>query len=214
MNINRRSMLQLLSSFSATLALPSLADTGGHKQSTDDDYKALVCLYLYGGNDSWNLLVPLKNEHDEASKGRGYQTYQARRADMSIHAEALPLPTTISAVAQNAYFSSSLENSYRRGVFPIAQDHWGIHGCAPELAHLWKSNKLAWVINTGVLKSPFKGKQQTLKNRPAFLFAHNHQQHALFTGDATGNSRYGWGMGHSSSLWRFFRCLVKDELGY
>jgi len=27
----------------------------------DNDYKALVCLFLSGGNDSYNMLVPLDN---------------------------------------------------------------------------------------------------------------------------------------------------------
>ena len=204
MKLNRRYTLQLLSSLFASSALPVFANAESgsvKKRNQADDYRALVCLYLYGGNDSWNLLVPLSTEIDGSLKGRGYQTYKSRRADMAIEANSLPLNVSISSAQQNPYFSPSLEQAYHKGVFPIEDSRWGLHGCAPELAQLYAENKLAWIANTGVLPRRIRASSLTQENKPAFLFAHNHQQHALFTADASGNSRYGWA-GMLADVWK------------
>ena len=48
------------------------------------DYKALVCIFFFGGNDSNNLIVPI----DSA----GYTNYQTIRANLAIsQASLLPL---------------------------------------------------------------------------------------------------------------------------
>ena len=53
-------------------------------QSTND-YKALVCIFLFGGNDANNMIVPL---------GSGYANYQTIRANLAIsQASLLPLQT-------------------------------------------------------------------------------------------------------------------------
>ena len=37
-----------------------------------DDYKALVCVFLFGGNDSWNMVVPTSTaEYNAYSRSRG-----------------------------------------------------------------------------------------------------------------------------------------------
>jgi uncharacterized protein (DUF1501 family) len=51
------------------------------------DYKALVCLFLYGGNDANNLIVP----HDAS----GYGSYAAARGPLAIPQASL-LPLTLS----------------------------------------------------------------------------------------------------------------------
>jgi len=35
------------------------------------DYKALVCVFLFGGNDSWNMLVPVSQQYGRYSSIRG-----------------------------------------------------------------------------------------------------------------------------------------------
>jgi uncharacterized protein (DUF1501 family) len=49
--------------------LPALAQSGG-------DYRALVCVFLFGGNDSNNSVVPM----DDVS----YQAYQSLRANLAL----------------------------------------------------------------------------------------------------------------------------------
>ncbi|AZZ98031.1 DUF1501 domain-containing protein [Pseudoalteromonas sp. R3] len=66
MNKSRRDFLSLcLKGGMSAAALTSLqlqALSGSIRARSFSDYKALVCVYLYGGNDSMNMLVPLSGE--------------------------------------------------------------------------------------------------------------------------------------------------------
>ena len=46
-----------------------------------NDYKAMVCVFLFGGNDGYNMLVP--NETDE------YANYRRKRSNMSLDQDSL-----------------------------------------------------------------------------------------------------------------------------
>lgn len=59
-------------------ALNALADTG-------DDYKALVCIFMYGGNDSNNMVVPYDTS--------GYANYAKIRSGLALPQSSL-LPLT------------------------------------------------------------------------------------------------------------------------
>jgi uncharacterized protein (DUF1501 family) len=63
------------------------------------DYKALVCVFLYGGNDGNNMLVP----YDTAS----YSSYAAARTDLAIPQELL-LPLTVQNAGRSFGFHPSL----------------------------------------------------------------------------------------------------------
>lgn len=52
-------------------AMNALAQTSG-----SSDYKALVCIFLYGGNDANNMIVPLS--------GTQYQSYSAARQSLAL----------------------------------------------------------------------------------------------------------------------------------
>jgi len=54
----------------------NLAAFGDAAAFTGTDYRALVCVFLYGGNDYANTLIP----YDDAS----YNAYQAQRPDLAI----------------------------------------------------------------------------------------------------------------------------------
>lgn len=71
------------------------------------DYRALVCIFLFGGNDSNNMIVP----NDTA----GYQNYAALRANL-----ALPQNTLLPIVAKT-------------GSVPLGL-HPQLPGCKPSLA--------------------------------------------------------------------------------
>src|SRR3954453_8474649 len=88
------------------------------------EYKALVCLFLFGGNDANNLIVP----HDAS----GYASYAAARGILAIpQASLLPL---------------SLQNGDGRG--------FGFHPNLPELQALFNQGKLGLVSNVGTLVAP------------------------------------------------------------
>ncbi|MDQ3120716.1 MAG: DUF1501 domain-containing protein, partial [Verrucomicrobiota bacterium] len=85
----------------------------------DGDYKALVCLFLYGGNDANNVIIP----HDEA----GYSSYSTARGGLAISREAL--------------LQLTLANGDGRD--------FGFHPNLAELQGLFNGGKLALVANVG-----------------------------------------------------------------
>src|SRR5262245_66391577 len=58
-----------------------------------DDYRAMVCLFLFGGNDANNLLVPTDSRH---------ALYQRQRPNLAIPREAL-LPLALRNVTGESY---------------------------------------------------------------------------------------------------------------
>jgi uncharacterized protein (DUF1501 family) len=79
----RRHFLRYAGALGAAAALAQLSIFAARAQTTGD-YKALVCLFLYGGNDGNNTLVPF----DAA----GYASYATTRANLALpQASLLPL---------------------------------------------------------------------------------------------------------------------------
>jgi len=113
------------------------------------DYKALVCLFLYGGNDSNNLLVPIDNT--------SYGLYSAARTVLALPQSSL-LPIT--------------PKTYSDGRL------WGLHPSLVEVQSLFGAGQLALLANTGTLVQPvtlpqFKAGTVAL---PSQLFSHADQQ--------------------------------------
>jgi uncharacterized protein (DUF1501 family) len=92
--------------------------------SSAADYKALVCVFLYGGNDGNNMLVP----YDAPS----YTSYAAARTNLAIP-QSLLLPLTV-------------QNGDGRS--------FGFHPSLPELQALFNQGKLAIITNVGTLVAP------------------------------------------------------------
>jgi uncharacterized protein (DUF1501 family) len=88
------------------------------------DYRALVCLFLYGGNDANNVLIP----YDTAA----YSTYAAARKNLAIPRTSL-LPLTLQG------------GDGRQFAF---------HPALPELHKLFNAGKLTMVTNVGTLVAP------------------------------------------------------------
>src|SRR5687768_15628064 len=68
--MQRREFLKGLGFLSASAALSQLGALQAHAASSDD-YKALVCVFLYGGNDGNNMIVPVDARHDDYAQMRG-----------------------------------------------------------------------------------------------------------------------------------------------
>jgi uncharacterized protein (DUF1501 family) len=83
--MHRRSFLTRAGALAALSALGPL----GSRASAPGDYKALVCIFLYGGNDSNNMIVPI----DAA----GYANYAKLRSAL-----ALPLDRLLPLAARGA----------------------------------------------------------------------------------------------------------------
>ncbi|MBI5435262.1 MAG: DUF1501 domain-containing protein [Planctomycetes bacterium] len=128
-------------------------------------YKALVCVYLYGGNDSFNLIVP-------TSSGE-YATYAASRQNLAV-AQNLLLPITPATST---------------GVT------WGLHPSVPELVTLFGAQKLAIVGNVGSLVAPItKAEYESgAVERPPQLFSHSDQGDQWMFGAALAEvQKIGW----------------------
>jgi uncharacterized protein (DUF1501 family) len=134
------------------------------------DYKALVCIFLAGGNDANNLVIPgIQSEYDNYAAIRG--------AALAIPRGNLLL----------------LDGSYA----PLNSDghEYGFHpGCAG-LRTLFGEGKLATLFNAGTLMYPITAAQY--KNRsipvPPQLFSHSDQVMQWQTSILDQPTRTGWG---------------------
>jgi uncharacterized protein (DUF1501 family) len=129
------------------------------------DYKALVCLYLQGGNDGTSLIVPT----DPAA----YTAYAAARSDLAVARDGL-LP-----LAPKTYADG---RSY--GLHPSAS---GLHG-------LFTQGKVALLANVGTLVRPTTLADYKLgKNLPPQLYSHSDQSLQWQSGVPDKPFETGWG---------------------
>ena len=121
-------------------------------QSAISDYKALVCIFLSGGNDSNNLIIPtIPSEY-------------ANYADIRSAALAIPLSGAPNVVLPLSPLNSDGHN-------------YGLHPACPELATLFSESKLAVLFNAGTLVFPMTRAQfqSGVLERPPQLFSHSDQ---------------------------------------
>lgn len=127
---------------------------------TATDYKALVCVFLYGANDHYGTVVPYTTNTHQA-----YWQIRAPKDSKSIGdylGIALPREKLLSLTAQNS---------------SVVQDH-ALHPAMAGMQGLFKANRAAIVLNVGPLIHPttyttFKNKSVPL---PPNLLSHNNQQ--------------------------------------
>ena len=134
--------------FGAPLGLSVLNNAWALQRSGGDDFRALVCVFLLGGNDGHNLVVPRSDAE--------YALYANRRRGLAIpRAQLLPI--------------TPLES---------AGPALGLHPAVPELQQLFEGGQLALLANVGALLEPVTRKQydQRLARLPPQLFSHNDQQ--------------------------------------
>ena len=174
MNASRRAFLQRASALSlAGTAAPwalNLAAMGEAAAATATDYKALVCVFLYGGNDYGNTLIPV----DTAS----YAAYQGMRPTL-----AYPLASLAATTLAPMILAS--DGSTRQ------------YALAPELAPLmplFTSGKMGVMLNVGTLIQPTTKAQYTAQSvpLPPKLFSHNDQQ-SVWQSSAPEGAASGWG---------------------
>ena len=152
----------------ATPFVTSLGAIGEAAAATATDYKALVCVFLYGGNDYANTLPP----YDSAS----YAAYAAARQNIALNRDALANMVLNPATALAGGRQYAL---------------------APNLAPLmpvWNAGKLGVVLNLGTLVQPTTKAQyqaQSVKLPPK-LFSHNDQQ-SYFQASNPEGAASGWG---------------------
>ncbi|MFK7801202.1 MAG: DUF1501 domain-containing protein [Anaerolineae bacterium] len=187
--ISRREFIR--QSACAALELTSVVNTMAFLRLTNaavtssnifaDDYKALVCVFLAGGNDSNNLIVPMGDSGSNPIRA----DYEAGRVHLGLSdADGLhPLNVPANTNAFKKYYSS--------GTSPL-----GIHPSTPELAQMFNGGDLAFVCNVGSLLYPIPTRDDYINKlvpAPPRLFAHDAQQMQWQTSIADQPGAVGWG---------------------
>lgn len=155
--------------FSSLLSLRAMANSAANNSSLlsgpSGDYKALVCVMLGGGNDSFNMLIPRGNTE--------YNEYATTRSNL--------------AIAQNEILQINPFTSDGR-VF-------GLHPAMPEMQQLFENESLAFLSNVGTLVEPSTKSdlQNELVKTPLGLFSHSDQQQQWQTGKPHERGNIGWG---------------------
>jgi uncharacterized protein (DUF1501 family) len=161
--LSRRGFIRAGAATVGTLALrpfgllPAMAQSSGN-------YRALVCVFLFGGNDSNNTIVPM----DDPS----FQAYTSIRGSLALPASALT-PTVYSV--SNAPFAFHGKLPELAGLFS-----------SKELAVVANTGSLVQPLT----RSQYQGSQAP---RPLNLFSHSDQQLQWQTSVAQGSSSTGWG---------------------
>ncbi len=165
---SRRIFLQRAASITALAGTPfaaTLAALGAHAQSAAG-YKALVCVFLFGGNDQANMLVPMS--------GTDYTNYSSARNACALPAASL-LPIT-----PTGYSGAAL----------------GLHPSLGAIKTLFDAGKCALLANVGPLAQPTTKLQWNRGSPtvpvPNQLTSHADQQRAWHTGVPDKASETGW----------------------
>ena len=164
----------------------NLSAMGSAAAQAAPDYKALVCLFLFGGNDALNMVLPT-----DAATWANYSAVRNQAPD-SI---ALLAPGTLPNAGAAAGSPARLG-----GVLPIlpanAQGRsFALHPVMGGLQSMFDNDKrLAILPNIGTLVMPTTKAQYALAShpKPASLFSHNDQQNTWQALAPEGATR-GWG---------------------
>jgi uncharacterized protein (DUF1501 family) len=160
-HILRRNFLQGLGAITAANTLPGLSLMNAYAQAAD--YKALVCVFLYGGNDANNMVVPVQTAE--------YGTYAAARGSIALPQTSLvQLPQ-----AGGARFG------LHANLAPL-QQVWA-NG---DMALLLNTGPLVQPVT----RAQYRANRST---RPANLFSHDDQQEQNQTAIPNNQTTTGWG---------------------
>ena len=174
MATTRRDFLRTSACALGSMALASSVESFGIVQALTpqaaSDYKALVCIFLNGGNDGNNMLVSLDQYNGPA--GSTVEGYSNVRSASTL---AIPQASLLA-------------------VSPLSGGSFGFHPNMPEVRDLFNQGKLAVVCNIGPLVEPLT--RTTYQNgtgkKPLQLFSHSDQIGLFQTAIANNVSQTGW----------------------
>ncbi|ELA7416967.1 DUF1501 domain-containing protein [Vibrio parahaemolyticus] len=165
MDISRRNFLKSTASFGA---IASLGLPGYSLAAPSNDFRALICVYLAGGNDAINTILPLSDFH--------YNQYANVRRSLSV------AKNTIIPIGLNA-------NDANNNAVPL-----GLHPKLSALAPLFQQGDANLVLNSGILNQPVTKQaiEQGDVPLPEQLFSHNSQTASWLRGGMDASTNLGW----------------------
>ena len=153
--------------------------------STPGDYKALVCVFMYGGNDYANTVVPFDTTN--------YALYHAIRGGGASGTGAAGIALGLSDLNATRLIPSappadSMGSTTRE---------FALHPSMTALRNLFNAGNAAVVLNVGPLVKPITRLQYNSSDRvnfprPPQLFSHNDQQ-SIWQSSSPEGSKIGWG---------------------
>jgi uncharacterized protein (DUF1501 family) len=179
---------------SALALLPQLKLIESASAATSGSgYKALVCVFLSGGNDSFNWLIPSDNSRYGIYQTARGGVYTGTNGPLGI-AQGSLLPVNLLGP------NGALPAGHAYGLHPACAD-WtaidvnGVLSPMRGLQSLTNQGRVAWVANVGTLVVPLT--KANFSNpalpKPPQLYSHNDQTNLWFQGRHTANFRFGWG---------------------
>jgi uncharacterized protein (DUF1501 family) len=140
-----------------------------------EDYRALVFVFLNGGNDAFNMVVPLGG-------GQLRANYENSRGVVALAEDEL-----------NGLNLQSTPKVYG----DIGSSDFGFHGQCSDMAEIFNRQEMAVLCNIGNLVAPvtreqYLGTTEESIVLPPRLFSHSDQQRQ-FQSEPTGQFSYGWG---------------------
>jgi len=144
-----------------------------------NDYRALVCVFMAGGNDGNNTLIP---NHNDANLSNYSAYFNARNAASLAIPQSQLLPISVPRMNNLSYGLNPNLGTITGGT------NNGIH-------ELWAQGKMAIVTNTGTLVRPMTRAQYQDRSipRPFQLFSHSDQVSQYQSGRSDRQTFTGWG---------------------
>ncbi|MGF1683744.1 DUF1501 domain-containing protein [Photobacterium minamisatsumaniensis] len=165
MKMSRRHFLKSSTALGALSAVPGLSLS---KQAVagDDGFKALVCIFLFGGNDAYNMVVPVDADPHEV--------YRKARPSLALDRNDL-VNIDIKSEAGDNSSAVSL----------------GLHPAMANLKDMFEDGNATVIVNSGQLVGPIID-QVNPHPVPDFLMAHNLQQTMWQSGALNMDDKLGW----------------------
>src|SRR5579863_10073164 len=160
--LSRRGFIRAGAATVGTLALRPFGLLPALAQSSAN-YRALVCIFLFGGNDSNNTVIPM----DDAS----FQAYTSIRGSLALPASSL---------TQTVYSTAGAPYAFHAKLAEVASLF-----SSKELAVVANTGSLVQPLT----RSQYQAQQTPI---PLNLFSHSDQQSQWQTSVAQGHSPTGW----------------------
>jgi len=162
---HRVSRRQLLGGLGGAALFARLGRINALAQGAPPDYKALVCIFLTGGNDGHNTVVPLTQSQ--------FNAYRAARGTIA-------LPDGNGALLPVEHIDGT---------------PYGLNPGLEAIHPLWAQGRLAVLANTGLLVQPVNRQQflSHAAPVPTNLFSHSDQIQQMQSGVPTTSGSSGWG---------------------